>query len=69
MTQPNDRSTMASADDFNRTFLDDIDVDEIGDPNAFKRVFWQTNGLYTHFTKMNKQAMAATKALQDNLTT
>ena len=55
-------------DDLDETFLDTIPEEDIGDADAFQKLYWKTNGLYTNFTMKNRTAAAAIKALEASLT-
>ena len=49
------------------TFLDAVDDENVGDPEVFKSYYWKTNGYYTAFTMKNRTAIAALKALEQNM--
>ena len=60
-------SATEEAEDADETFLDTIEGD-VGNADAFQKLYWKTNGLYTSFTMKNRTAAAAVKALEQNLT-
>ena len=60
-------SCLEEGEDADETFLDTIEGD-VGDTDAFQKLYWKTNGLYTSFTMKNRMAVAAVKELEQNLT-